>query len=432
MVLDSLRGLLGVLVLLIICYAVSEHRKRIDWKLVGTGLLLQFIFALLVLKVPMVKSMFEGIASIFVVFLDFTKEGSRFLFGKEMIDNIPTHGYIFAFQVLPTVLFFSAFTSLMYYLGILQKIVYGIAWVMNRSMRLSGAESLSTAGNIFLGQTESPLLIKPYLAKMTRSEILCVMVGGMATIAGGVLAAYVGFLGGTDPVQQQLYATHLLSASIMSAPAAIVATKMILPEVHPEHINHDIEVSKEKIGANMLEAIANGTSDGLKLAVNVGAMLIVFTALIYMVNYTLQHSLGSWFGLNEYVNTLTAGKYTSFSLQFILGSICAPLAWLLGVPYVDMMYAGQLLGEKTILNEFYAYATMGGLKINGLMSERGLIICTYALCGFSNFASIGIQIGGIGALAPNQKSTLAQLGIKALIGGSVACFLTAAIAGLVI
>jgi len=432
MVLDSLRGLLGVLVLLIICYAVSEHRKRIDWKLVGTGLLLQFIFALLFLKFPMVKSMFEGIASIFVVFLDFTKEGSRFLFGKEMIDNIPTHGYIFAFQVLPTVLFFSAFTSLMYYLGILQKIVYGIAWVMNRSMRLSGAESLSTAGNIFLGQTESPLLIKPYLAKMTRSEILCVMVGGMATIAGGVLAAYVGFLGGTDPVQQQLYATHLLSASIMSAPAAIVATKMILPEVHPEHINHDIEVSKEKIGANMLEAIANGTSDGLKLAVNVGAMLIVFTALIYMVNYTLQHSLGNWFGLNEYVNTLTAGKYTSFSLQFILGSICAPLAWLLGVPYVDMMYAGQLLGEKTILNEFYAYATMGGLKINGLMSERGLIICTYALCGFSNFASIGIQIGGIGALAPNQKSTLAQLGIKALIGGSVACFLTAAIAGLVI
>ncbi|MBK9718373.1 MAG: Na+ dependent nucleoside transporter [Saprospiraceae bacterium] len=432
MVLDSLRGLLGVLVLLIICYAVSEHRKRIDWKLVGTGLLLQFIFALLVLKVPMVKSMFEGIASIFVVFLDFTKEGSRFLFGKEMIDNIPTHGYIFAFQVLPTVLFFSAFTSLMYYLGILQKIVYGIAWVMNRSMRLSGAESLSTAGNIFLGQTESPLLIKPYLAKMTRSELLCVMVGGMATIAGGVLAAYVGFLGGTDPVQQQLYATHLLSASIMSAPAAIVATKMILPEVHPEHINHDIEVSKEKIGANMLEAIANGTSDGLKLAVNVGAMLIVFTALIYMVNYTLQHSLGNWFGLNEYVNTLTAGKYTSFSLQFILGSICAPLAWLLGVPSVDMMYAGQLLGEKTILNEFYAYATMGGLKINGLMSERGLIICTYALCGFSNFASIGIQIGGIGALAPNQKSTLAQLGIKALIGGSVACFLTAAIAGLVI
>ncbi len=432
MVLDSLRGLLGVLVLLIICYAVSEHRKRIDWKLVGTGLLLQFIFALLVLKVPMVKSMFEGIASIFVVFLDFTKEGSRFLFGKEMIDNIPTHGYIFAFQVLPTVLFFSAFTSLMYYLGILQKIVYGIAWVMNRSMRLSGAESLSTAGNIFLGQTESPLLIKPYLAKMTRSEILCVMVGGMATIAGGVLAAYVGFLGGTDPVQQQLYATHLLSASIMSAPAAIVATKMILPEVHPEHINHDIEVSKEKIGANMLEAIANGTSDGLKLAVNVGAMLIVFTALIYMVNYTLQHSLGNWFGLNEYVNTLTAGKYTSFSLQFILGSVCAPMAWLLGVPSTDMMYAGQLLGEKTILNEFYAYATMGGLKINGLMSERGLIICTYALCGFSNFASIGIQIGGIGALAPNQKSTLAQLGIKALIGGTIACFLTAAIAGLVI
>jgi concentrative nucleoside transporter, CNT family len=430
--LDILRSLLGILVLVLICYALSAHRKKIDWKLVGTGLLLQFVFAILVLKIPIVKRLFESLASIFVVFLDFTKEGSRFLFGKEMIDNIPAYGYIFAIQVLPTVLFFSAFTSMLYYLGVLQKIVYGIAWVMNRTMRLSGAESLSAAGNIFLGQTEAPLLIKPYIEKMTRSEVLCVMVGGMATIAGGVLAAYVGFLGGTDPIQQQIYATHLLSASIMSAPAALVASKMLLPETEPEKINTEIHIAKDKLGANLLEAISNGTSDGLRLAVNVGAMLIVFTALIYMVNFVLQNSIGEWFGLNDMVKDFTAGKYTHFSLQFILGMICAPMAWLLGVPYADMMYAGQLLGEKTILNEFYAYTTMGNFKLNGLMSERGLIICTYALCGFSNFASIGIQIGGIGALAPNQKSTLAELGIKALIGGTVACFFTAAIAGLII
>ena len=430
--LDILRSLLGILVLVLICYALSAHRKKIDWKLVGTGLLLQLVFAILVLKIPIVKKLFEALASIFVVFLDFTKEGSRFLFGNEMIDNIPAYGYIFAIQVLPTVLFFSAFTSMLYYLGVLQKIVYGIAWIMNRTMRLSGAESLSAAGNIFLGQTEAPLLIKPYIEHMTRSEVLCVMVGGMATIAGGVLAAYVGFLGGTDPVQQQIYATHLLSASIMSAPAALVASKMLLPETEPEKINTEIHISKDKIGANLLEAISNGTSDGLRLAVNVGAMLIVFTALIYMVNFVLQNSIGEWFGLNDLVKEFTAGKYTHFSLQFILGMICAPLAWLLGVPYADMMYAGQLLGEKTILNEFYAYTTMGNFKLNGLMSERGLIICTYALCGFSNFASIGIQIGGIGALAPNQKSTLAELGIKALIGGTVACFFTAAIAGLII
>ena len=273
---------------------------------------------------------------------------------------------------------------------------------------------------------------RPYIEHMTRSEVLCVMVGGMATIAGGVLAAYVGFLGGTDPVQQQIYATHLLSASIMSAPAALVASKMLLPETEPEKINSEIHISKDKIGANLLEAISNGTSDGLRLAVNVGAMLIVFTALIYMVNFVLQNSIGEWFGLNDMVKEFTDGKYTHFSLQFILGMICSPLAWLLGVPYADMIYAGQLLGEKTILNEFYAYTTMGNFKLNGLMSERGLIICTYALCGFSNFASIGIQIGGIGALAPNQKSTLAELGIKALIGGTVACFFTAAIAGLII
>ncbi len=426
------RGILGLSVLLFICYLLSENRKGINWKLVMSGIGLQLVFALLVLKVPFIKQFFEFIAKVFVVFLDFTKEGSRFLFGNELMDNIPTHGFIFAIQVLPTVIFFSAFTSLLYYLGILQKIVIGIAWVMKRTMKLSGAESLSSAGNIFLGQTEAPLLIKPYLATMTRSEILCIMIGGMATIAGGVLAAYVGFLGGNDPVQQQLYATQLLSASFMSAPAAIVASKILLPEANPELLDQDLNLQNDSIGTNVLEAISNGTTDGIKLAVNVGAMLLVFTALIYMLNYMIQNSIGSWFGLNDFVKNLGIGKYDSFSLQFIFGVLFSPLAWLLGVTSSDIMYVGQLLGEKTILNEFYAYATMGTMKMEGLMTERSLIISTYALCGFANFASIGIQIGGIGALAPERKSTLAQLGIKALIGGTVACFMTATIAGMII
>ncbi|HRI01676.1 MAG TPA: nucleoside transporter C-terminal domain-containing protein [Saprospiraceae bacterium] len=427
MEIGSFRAIFGIIFLVGLCYLLSENKKSINWRLVITGLLLQFVFALGVLKVSFIKSIFEHIAGVFVVFLDFTKEGSRFLFGN-LMDQSQNYGFIFAFQVLPTVLFFSAVTSLLYYLGILQKIVFGIAWVMKRTMKLSGAESLSAAGNIFLGQTEAPLLIKPYLEKMTRSEVLCVMVGGMATIAGGVLAAYVGFLGGDDPVKQQLYATHLLSASVMSAPAAIVASKLLLPEVNPDQIDQELNIPKDKIGSNILEAISNGTSDGLKLAVNVGAMLLVFTALIYMVNYIITNSVGSFFGLNEWVKSLPGSKYDAFSLQFILGVVCSPIAWLLGVPTQDLMLAGQLLGEKTILNEFYAYTSMAAMKKDMLMSEKGLLICTYALCGFSNFASIGIQIGGIGSLAPSQRSTLAQLGIKALIGGTVACFFTAATA----
>ncbi|MEO6189265.1 MAG: nucleoside transporter C-terminal domain-containing protein, partial [Saprospiraceae bacterium] len=374
---NILRGILGLIFLVGICYLLCIKKRFINWRLVFTGIGLQMVFAILVLKVGFVKSIFETIASGFVIFLDFTKEGSKFLFGKELIENIPVHGFIFAIQVLPTVIFFSAFTSLLYYLGILQKIVFGIAWVMNRTMKLSGAESLSSAANIFIGQTEAPLLIKPYLDSMSRSEILCVMVGGMATIAGGVLAAYVGFLGGTDPVQQQLYATHLLSASVMSAPAAIVASKLLLPEEDINNINRDLSVSKEKIGSNLLDAIANGTTDGLKLAVNVAGMLLVFTALIYMLNYTITNTIGSWFHLNEWVRTNTAGKYENFTLQYILGMIGAPVAWLMGISSTDMVSAGQLLGEKTILNEFYAYTTLGKFKADGIMSDRSLIISTY-------------------------------------------------------
>lgn len=422
-----LRGLMGLIALIAILYALSSNRKAIKWKTVGLGLAMQLVIAILMLEVPGVKGVFEWVAGGFVSILGFAKAGSSFLFSG-LSSDVNQFGYIFAFQVLPTIVFFSGVTSLLYYLGILQRVVFGFAWVMTRTLGLSGAEGLSAAGNIFLGQTESPLLIRPYFPKMTRSEILCVMVGGMATIAGGVFAAYVGYLGGDDPVQQQMFATHLLTASVMSAPAAIVCAKMLVPET--EQIESRVEVPKDRIGTNILDAISIGTTDGLKLAVNVGVMLLVFTAMIDMVNYIVEGLIGKGLGLNAWVSNFTDGRYLSFNLQFIFGMVFAPLAWLMGVPTQDVLMVGQLLGEKTILNEFFAYTTMGTMKETGVMiNEKSLIIATYALCGFSNFASIGIQIGGIGALAPEKRSTLASLGIKALIGGTAACMLTAVIAG---
>ncbi|MGQ3012870.1 MAG: NupC/NupG family nucleoside CNT transporter, partial [Flavobacteriales bacterium] len=296
-------------------------------------------------------------------------------------------------------------------------------------MRLSGAEALAASGNIFLGQTEAPLLVRPYIEKMTRSEIMCLMTGGMATIAGGVLAAYIGFLGGDDKAQQTFYAMHLLTASVMSAPAAIVAAKILVPETEP--FIEDLQVSKERIGSNFLEAISNGTTDGLKLAVNVGAMLLVFTALVTLVNALLDDGLGSITGLNAEITAVTNGRYNGLNLQFILGCICSPIAWLLGVPTADMMSVGQLLGEKTAINEFYAYTQMGKMKNTGVfVYEKSLVMSTYILCGFSNFASIGIQIGGIGSLAPSKKALLSELGFRAMLGGTIACLLTAAIAGM--
>lgn len=422
-----LRGLLGIGILVLICFVLSVNRKAINWRLVASGILIQIVFAILVFKVPFVKSIFEVLAGFFVVVLDFTKEGSNFLFGGLL--NTNTVGFLFAFQVLPTIIFFSALTSLLYYLGVLQRVVYGIAWVMSKTMKLSGAESLSTAANIFLGQTEAPLLVKPYLSSMTRSEILCIMIGGMATIAGGVLAAYVGFLGGPDPEQQKIFATHLLTASILSAPAAIVASKMLIPET--EEVTEKLELGKEKLGSNFLEAIAYGTSDGIKLAINVGAMLLVFTAFIAMINFIIQNGIGEWTGLNQSVREHSGGKLSGLSFQLILGYVFSPFAWMIGVPLEDMLTAGQLLGEKTVLNEFFAYSSLAGLKEKGaFVHPESIIILTYALCGFSNFASIGIQIGGIGTLAPNQKTTLSQLGFTALIGGTIACFMTACIAGM--
>ncbi len=430
---DILRGLLGITVLLAVTYLLSANRKGIDWKLVLSGLGIQFLLAIMILKVPGVKPAFEWVASFFVAILQFTEAGSKFMFGN-IIADMNTFGYIFAFQVLPTIVFFSAFSAILYYLGILQKIIYGFAWVMSKTMRLSGAESLAAAANIFIGQTEAPLVVKPYLDNMTKSEMLCLMTGGMSTIAGGVFAAYVGYLGGSDPEQQQLFATHLLTASIISAPAAIMVSKMLYPEDAPDQINTNLDISKDKIGENLLDAISKGTSDGLKLAVNVGVMLLVFTALVNMANEILMSSIGSWTGLNDYASTSTNGRFEGFSFTYLLGLLFAPVAWLLGVPSQDTMLIGQLLGQKTMINEFIAYADLGAMRRNPdiSLSPKSVLIATYALCGFANFASIGIQIGGIGALAPKQRKTLSEFGIKALIGGTLACFLTAVIAGMLV
>lgn len=432
------RGILGIVCLLGISYLLSNNRKAIDWKMVGMGLTLQFLLAILIMQVREVRLIFDYVASFFVVVINFTEEGARFVLGDwpqltEVRDgasgNFQMVGYIFAFKVLPTIVFFSALSSLLYYLGILQIIIKMFAWVMVRTMRLTGTESLAAAANVFIGQTEAPLVVKPYLEQMSRSEIMCLMTGGMATIAGGVFAAYVGFLGGSDPVLQQKFATHLLTASIMSAPAAIVAAKMLYPEIQKDVLKHQkLEVSREKVGNNLLDAIAIGTTDGLKLAINVGAMLLVFTAMIAMLNYMLENWIGTWTGLNEYVQNFSEGQFDSFSIEFLLGLLFAPFAWMLGIADQDILSVGRLLGLKTTLNEFYAYAALEGVKAD--LQERSLVIVTYALCGFANFASIGIQIGGISAIAPGQKKTLTELGLLALIGGTIACFYTATIAGM--
>ena len=423
---DIFRGVLGLVFLLLICYLLSANRRAINWRTVLVGVGLQLILAILMLKVPFVRAIFQIIVNFFVLMINSTNQAAVFLFGD--LAN-PTKPFGFAFSVLPTIVFFSALSSLLYYLGILQRVVYAFAWIMNKTMRLSGAESLAAAANVFIGQTEAPLVIKPYLERMTRSEIMCLMTGGMATIAGGVFGAYMAMLGGDTLEGQQLFGMHLLTASIISAPAAIVAAKMLYPEPDPESIERDLEVPRSEAGSNVLDALASGTTDGLKLAVNVGAMLLAFMAFIYLGNSVLQW-IGSLTGLNDTIATQSGGRFDGLTLQFIFGILFSPIAWVLGVSGQDMVAIGQLLGEKTILNEFVAYTSLTNFKDIGLVSERSVIIATYALCGFANFASIGIQIGGIGAIAPGQRNTLTSLGIKALIGGTIACFLTAAIAGM--
>tara|TARA_B100000795_G_scaffold48235_1_gene31668 strand:- start:10065 stop:11747 length:1683 start_codon:yes stop_codon:yes gene_type:complete len=426
---NIIRGIIGILTLLLIAFIFSRDRKNIDWILVGKGLLLQFVFAIGILKVPFVASIFESVSSGFVKIISFTQAGTNFLFASFITGKIEAPLINFMVQVLPTIIFFSALTSLFYYLGILQRVVFFFAWLMKKFMKLSGSESLAAVGNIFLGQTEAPLLVRPYLGKMTKSEIFCLMSGGMATIAGGVLAAYIGFLGGSDPVQQLLFAKHLLAASVLSAPAAVIAAKIIIPET--EDYDQDMKLNKDKIGSNALEAISNGTSDGLRLAVNVGAMLLVFTALIAMGNFITNDLIGNWTGLNTWIITNT--NYSGLTMQFMVGYTFAPIAWLMGVAWEDAVLVGQLLGEKTILNEFYAYKTLGEMKGAALfVHEKSVIMSTYILCGFANFASIGIQIGGIGALVPNRKGLLSDLGLLALVAGTLASLFTAVIVGMML
>ena len=426
---NLIRGIIGLLSLLFIAFIFSRDRKNIDWTLVMKGLLVQFVFAVGILKVPFIESIFENISKGFVKVISFTQAGTDFLFASYITGKIEAPLINFLVQVLPTIIFFSALTSLFYYLGILQRVVYLFAWLMKKFMRLSGSESLAAVGNVFLGQTEAPLLVRPYLGKMTKSELFCLMSGGMATIAGGVLAAYIGFLGGTDPIEQLLFAKHLLAASVLSAPAAVIAAKIIVPET--EEYDKEMKLSKDKIGNNALEAISNGTSDGLKLAVNVGAMLLVFTALIAMGNYISNDLIGNWTGINTWIIANTS--YTGLTMQFMVGYSFAPIAWLMGVAWEDAVLVGQLLGEKTILNEFYAYKTLGEMKAANLFShQKSVIMSTYILCGFANFASIGIQIGGIGALIPNKKGLLSELGLLALVAGTLASLFTAVIVGMML
>lgn len=424
------RGVLGMVALILIAFLCSANKKAIDWKKVGIGLFLQLLIAVGVLKIEFIQSIFEFIGGVFIEILAYTKAGSEFLFAG-IVGDMNKFGYIFAFQVLPTIIFFSALTSLFFYLGIIQKVVKILAIVLSKFLGISGMESLSVAGNIFLGQTEAPLLIKAYLEKMNKSEMLLVMIGGMATVAGAVLAAYIGFLGGGDKALELVFAKHLLAASVMAAPGAIVISKILYPQT--EKVNTDVTVSQEKIGSNILDAIANGTTEGLRLAVNVGAMLLVFVAVIAMLNGLL-----GWVGEITTLNTLIAGNsaYETLSLEFILGSIFAPLMWLIGVPVQDISMMGQLLGIKLAASEFVGYIQLAELKnvanATHLTFNKSIIMATYMLCGFANFASIGIQIGGIGSLAPGQRKVLSEFGMKALIGGTIASLMSATIAGMII
>ncbi len=424
------RGILGMAVLILISFIFSANRKAINWKTVGIGLSIQLLIAIGVLKVPFIQYIFDKIGKVFVKILEYTTAGSKFLF-EGLVADMDTFGFIFAFQVLPTIIFFSALTSVLFYLGVIQKVVKALAWLLSKSLGISGAESLSVAGNIFLGQTEAPLLIKAYLEKMNKSEILLVMIGGMATVAGAVLAAYIGFLGGDDEVLRLYFAKHLLAASVMAAPGAIVISKILYPQT--ETINTDVKVSSEKIGTNILDAIANGTTEGLKLAVNVGAMLLVFVAFIAMINGILG-LVGDTTTLNTWIAANTS--YDKFSLEAILGTVFAPLMWLIGIAKEDIMLMGQLLGIKLAASEFIGYIQLTELKnvanTTHFAYNKSVVMATYMLCGFANFASIGIQIGGIGSLAPGQRKTLSEFGLKAVLGGSLASLLSATIAGMIL
>ncbi len=473
-------ALLGIAVIIALAWLFSTDRRHIDWKTVGKGLLIQLAIAIAVLQVipaaclwPVVLTVtgllllafgymlfkniktltlkstmnllmsgalliggvfmfffapevFEFLGKCFVSVLEWTKAGSEFLFGS--LVNPQNFGFIFAFQILPTIVFFSALMSLFFYLGIIQKVVWLLAWLLTKAMRLSGAESLAVAGNIFLGQTEAPLMVKAYVPAMTRSEIMLVMTAGLATMAGGVLAAYIGMLGGGDKMLELEFAKHLLSASVMAAPGAVVIAKILVPQ--RETIDNTMEVSKEKIGKNVLDAISNGTIEGLKLAANVAAMLLVFYALIAGFNFIID-KVGDWTQLNTLIAEATKGQYRGLSLQFLLGYIFAPVIWIMGVPWSDVTLVGQLLGEKLIMTEFVGYQSLAEMVHTGVFtSPRSIIMAVYILCGFANFASVGIQIGGIGGIAPNQRTLLSEFGMRALLGGTLATMMSATMVGM--
>ena len=446
-IISVLRGLLGIVILIGISFLLSNNKTKISWRLVFGGLTLQIFFAILILKGENLRTFFEPlgwpkdffnwISYFFVLVLNFTSEGARFVFGD--LANPPgsegSLGSFFAFQVLPTIIFFASLMSVLYYLGIMQLIVKGMAWVMARTLGTSGAESLSNSANVFVGQTEAPLMIKPFLKDLTKSELLTIMVGGMATIAGGVMAAYVQILGSAYAIKhgiplqqaQQMFATHLLGASVMAAPAGIVISKILFPETGDPVTKGTIKVIVEKNGSNVIEAAANGAADGWKLAINVGAMLLAFIALIALINYLLS-GLGNIIGVNNYFKE-NFGQPLNF--QVLIGLVFQFVAFGIGVPWQDALNFGSLLGVKIVLNEFVAYSEMGTLvEMGKLINEKSILMLTYALCGFANFSSIAIQIGGIGPLAPDRKSDIAALGIKAVIGGVLATLMTATLAGL--
>jgi CNT family concentrative nucleoside transporter len=424
---DYLRGVIGLGVLVLFAFIFSSNKKKVDWRLVGIGISLQLIFGFLITKVSLVKSAFALLSEGFVKFLSFSRDGAAFIFGDLAGDGF---GFIFAFQVLPTIIFFSTVSAGLYYLGLLQKVVFAIAWVMSRTMRLSGPESLSAAGNIFLGQTEAPLLVRPFIPTMTKSELMCLMTGGMATIAGGVLAGYVAFLGGDSIEEQSRFAAYLLGASIMNAPAAIVMSKIFIPELEKDKVKDKLEVNKESMGVNLIDAMSIGASEGLKLALNVGAMLLAFIAVIASVNYLLSGLIGEYTGLNTLVINSTNGQFQGFSLEYLFGQVFRVFAWVIGVEWSDTLQVGSLLGQKTVINEFVAYLSLAEMKEAGTLSAKSIVIATYALCGFSNFSSIAIQLGGISIIAPNQQGNLSKLGLKALLAASLACLMTATIAGM--
>ncbi|SEG17863.1 NupC/NupG family nucleoside CNT transporter [Algoriphagus boritolerans] len=424
---DYLRGTFGLAIIVLVAFIFSSNKKKIDWRLVVIGISLQLVFGFLITKVEFVRAGFELLSEGFVKFLSFSEAGAIFIFGDLAGDSF---GFIFAFKVLPTIIFFSTVSSGLYYLGILQKIVYGIAWVMARTMRLSGPESLSAAGNIFLGQTEAPLLVRPFIPTMSKSELMCLMTGGMATIAGGVLAGYVAFLGGDNLEEQSKFAAYLLGASIMNAPAAIVLSKIFIPETEKEIKQDKLEVNEEAIGVNLIDAMSIGASEGLKLALNVGGMLLAFIAVIAAINFGLSGLIGEYTGLNVLVENSTNGQFKGFSLEYIFGQMFRVFAWVIGVDWVDTLQVGSLLGQKTVINEFVAYLSLAEMKEAGSLSTKSVVIATYALCGFSNFSSIAIQLGGISIIAPNQQGNLSRLGFKSLAAASLACLMTATIAGM--